>query len=32
MNVEDAILSAATQSQENTHDMHSLILDISPDT
>jgi hypothetical protein len=32
MHLEDIILSEVTQSQKNTHDMHSLITDISPET
>jgi hypothetical protein len=31
MDLEDIILSEVTQSQKNTHGMHSLILDISPE-
>jgi hypothetical protein len=31
MDLEDIILSEVTQSQKNTHDMHSLISDISPE-
>ena len=30
MNLEDIILSEITQSQKNTHDMHSLISGHSP--
>jgi hypothetical protein len=29
--LEDIIMSEVTQSQKNTHDMHSLIVDISPE-
>ena len=32
MYLEDIILSEVTQSQKNSHDMHSLIVDISPET
>ena len=32
MDLENNILSEVTQSQKNTHDMHSLISDISPET
>jgi hypothetical protein len=32
MDLEDIILSEVTQSQKNTHDMHSLIVAISPET
>ena len=33
MHLEDVILSEVTQSQKNTHDMHSLIsVDISPES
>jgi hypothetical protein len=31
MDLEDIILSEVTQSQKNTHDMHSLIVDFSPE-
>ena len=32
MDLEAIILSDVTQSQNNTHDMHSLRVDISPET
>jgi hypothetical protein len=32
MDLGDIILSVVTQSQKNTHDMYSLIKDISPET
>jgi hypothetical protein len=32
MDLEDIILSEVTQSQKNTHDMHSLISGIRPET
>jgi hypothetical protein len=32
MDLENNILSEVTQSQKNTHDMHALISDISPET
>jgi hypothetical protein len=31
MDLEDIILSEVTQSQKNTHDMHSLKVDIIPE-
>jgi hypothetical protein len=31
MDLEGIILSEVTQSQKNTHNMHSLISDISPE-
>ena len=31
MDLEDIILSEVTQSEKNTHDMHSLISGYSPD-
>jgi hypothetical protein len=31
MDLEDIILSEVTHSQKNTHDMYSLISDISPE-
>jgi hypothetical protein len=31
MDLEDIILSEVTQSQKNTHDMHSLISDSLPE-
>jgi hypothetical protein len=32
MDLEDIILNEVIQSQKNTHDMHSLLMDISPET
>ena len=32
MDLQDIILSEVTQSQNNTHDMHSLRVNISPET
>jgi hypothetical protein len=32
MDLEDIILIEVTQSQKNSHDMHSLLSDISPET